>query len=366
MVGAGMRVAMRLQVMFVLSLMAAATSAFAQSNTDLRSQSQPQVPASAASGETRMVLHPDTQVVDLDTVVVSGTQPGPGLWKVSRNGHTLYLLGTLSPLPRRMEWMPGEVEAVIARSQAVINAPSVSVNSDIGLFRGMLLLPSLLKARRNPDGRSLQQTVPPELYARWLPLKAGYLGRSRRVEEWRPIFAAQELYEAAMKRSGLSQDNLVTPMVWKAAKRHGVAVTSANVKLVIEDPKTLIREFNASTLADTECFARTLSRIETDLEAMRARANAWAVGDIDALRALPYDDQYSACIRAVTETGLARKLGIADLHDRVRTTWLAAAEDALARHEVSFATLPIAELLKPDGYLSQLHAKGYEVEAPSR
>jgi hypothetical protein len=29
----------------------------------------------------------------LDTVVVSGVQPGPGLWKVSKDGHALWILG---------------------------------------------------------------------------------------------------------------------------------------------------------------------------------------------------------------------------------------------------------------------------------
>src|SRR5687768_1077919 len=39
----------------------------------------------------------------LDTVVVSGKQPGPGLWKVSNDDHVMWVLGTISPLPKRME-----------------------------------------------------------------------------------------------------------------------------------------------------------------------------------------------------------------------------------------------------------------------
>lgn len=352
---------MHSRIPFALSLLLFATASPAQqeSGTGVPAQT-----GAAASARQATDASQPLQTVDLDTVVVSGVQPGPGLWKVSRGGHTLYLLGTLLPLPRRMEWMSTEVEAVIARAQAVLGPPSVTVDSDIGMFRGMLLLPSLLKARRNPDGRTLQEAVPPELYARWLPLKARYLGRGGKVESWRPIFAARELYEAAMNHSGLSRDDVAMALVRKASKRHGVLAIPVSVKLQVADPKALIREFNASTLADIECFSRTLSRIETDLEAMRARANAWAVGDIDALRALPYDDQYSACIRAVTETGLARKLGAGELEQRVRAKWLAAAEGALVEHETSFGTLPIAALLKPDGYLAQLREKGYEIEAP--
>src|SRR5690348_2085441 len=33
----------------------------------------------------------------LQTVLVRGSQPGPGLWRVSKGDHTLWILGTLGP-----------------------------------------------------------------------------------------------------------------------------------------------------------------------------------------------------------------------------------------------------------------------------
>lgn len=36
---------------------------------------------------------------ELDEVLVTGEQPGPGLWRVSANGNELWILGTLDPLP---------------------------------------------------------------------------------------------------------------------------------------------------------------------------------------------------------------------------------------------------------------------------
>src|SRR3546814_3226630 len=71
-------------------------------------------------------------IVDMDAVVVSGVLPGPRMWRVSKGDNDLYILGTLSPLPKRMEWMSREVEDTIARSQAVIAPPSVAVHSDVG------------------------------------------------------------------------------------------------------------------------------------------------------------------------------------------------------------------------------------------
>lgn len=309
--------------------------------------------------------HSDAAViVDHETVVVSGALPGPGLWKVRNGERTLYVLATLSPMPKRMAWESAGVEAVVSRSGRVLLPPSFTLDADVGVFRGLMLVPSLLKARRNPDGRLLEEVVPAELYARWVPLKRHYIGRDRGVERWRPIFAAQELYEAAMRRSGLAQEDVVDKQVRRLAKRHGVPLRGVNFKLQVEDPKAAIREFQTTALADTGCFARTLARIETDLEAMRRRANAWATGDVETMQALPVESQYGACIEAVTGSTLAQRLGAGDLRTRLEAMWLAAAEEALEVDQVSLALLPLALVTAPDGYLARLRERGYIVEAP--
>ncbi len=303
-------------------------------------------------------------VIELDTMVVTGAQPGPGMWKVSKGDHTLWILGTLSPLPKKMTWLPRDVEAVIAQSQEVLEAPGVSFDSDVGIVRSALLIPSLLKARKNPDGRTLQQVLPADLHARWQALKLKYIGRDAGVEKWRPIFAAYELYKEALDESGLVQGGVIGPVVNKAVKRHKVKRTSPTVKVKIEQPKKAIKEFSTSSLADIDCFGKTMTRLETDLATMTARANAWAIGDIEALRALPYDDQNRECLTAFIQAGFAQKRGMSDLPARVQAAWLTAADAALEKNQVTFATLPIADMLKPDGYLSQLSARGYAVEAP--
>jgi uncharacterized protein YbaP (TraB family) len=301
---------------------------------------------------------------DLEALVVSGTRPGPGMWQVSNGGHVLHILGTVSPLPRRMQWNSSEVERVIARSQVVIEAPNVSVGADVGVFRGLALVPAMLRARNNPSKRPLRDVVPAELYARWLVLKARYMGNDRGVEKRRPLVAAQELYEAALEKSGLRTSGVVAPVVRKAAKDAGVPLVESRVGLTIEDPKAALKELNDSELADRDCFAGTMARIETDLDNMRARANAWADGDLEALRALPYDDHYRSCVDALTASALARRLGFDDLRERADRAWLANADKALAENAVSFAALPMSQLLAEGGLLAQLRARGYAIQAP--
>ncbi|HEY5802470.1 MAG TPA: TraB/GumN family protein [Lysobacter sp.] len=300
---------------------------------------------------------------DMETLVVSGIQPGPGMWKVSRDDHTLYVLGTLSPLPKRMEWESRDVENVIAQAQEVIEAPSVRIDSNIGIFQRLLLAPKALGARKNPNGETLQQAVPPDMYARWQVLKRKYMGNDRSVEEWRPMLAALELYNEAMDDIGLKQYGIVSPVVEKMARRHKVPLTTTRVTIVIEDPKVALQEFRESKLDDVDCFGKTMQRLESDLDMMRERANAWAVGDIATLKSLPYTDQNEVCLRAVSQAAVLRKR-TGDIEAQVRERWLDAAELALKNNRVSLGVLPMRELLKPDGYISQLRAKGYTIEEP--
>ena len=53
---------------------------------------------------------------ELDEVLITGERPGPAMWKVSNGDHTLWIMGTLSPLPAKMTWRSREAEAVIGRS----------------------------------------------------------------------------------------------------------------------------------------------------------------------------------------------------------------------------------------------------------
>ncbi|HEX5756944.1 MAG TPA: TraB/GumN family protein, partial [Arenimonas sp.] len=301
----------------------------------------------------------------LQAVVVSGVLPGPGLWKVSRDGRSLWIIGSLTPVPKRMEWESLQVERTLTRSGQVLMMPGLKVDADVGFFGGLMLLPTALSARKIPDDKRLQDVLPPALYERWLTLKARYLGSNRSVERWRPMFAAQELYDAAIRKSGLSDDNPVVPLLRKRAKKHGVPMQSPRLEVKLTEPKAALKAFAKSPLDDTACFEKTLDRLETDLANMRARANAWAVGDIDGLRQLPFEDHGRTCLQALLDSQLAAEYELVDVPQRVGDLWLKSAEDALRDHETSLAVLPISQLLKPDGYLARLQARGYEVEAPA-
>jgi hypothetical protein len=303
-----------------------------------------------------------TQEAGIAEVLVTGERPGPGMWRIAKDGHELWILATLEPLPKDLTWRSRDVDARIAASQTVLAPPDLDV--DIGFFRGLTLLPSLLHARKNSDGQTLEQVLPHDLYIRWLALKVKYLGRWSGDEHVRPIVAAHELYTHAVEDAGLTEDERVWDSVKDAAHRHRVAITPITLKLPVDDPKGMIKKLaDISPEAEIACLATTMTRLETDLASMRRRANLWAVGDIEGLRALPYADQDAACFDAVSSVPALRDR-VAEVKDRLRALWLTTADAAIAKNASSVAVLPITILLKPDGLLAELQARGYTVDAP--
>jgi TraB/PrgY/gumN family len=295
-----------------------------------------------------------------EQVLVTGEQPGPRLWKVTHEDHVLWIMGGLSPLPKKMSWRSREVERVIASSQQVLLG--MNVETDVGFFTKVSLLPSLMSVRKNPDKKKLADVVPPDTYLRWKRIKPRYLGKDEDVESWRPIFAAQKLYAAAIEKSGLIGRQPWIEDVRKLAKQQKVPVMTPTVELDIEKPRSALKEFKRSPLDDVECFQRTLERVENDVETMRLRANAWATGDVETLQALPYADVLNACANAVLSTSSAQKQGLQDLPGRLRDTWVGAAEAALRKNVSTLAVVPIDEVLKDDGWVAALVARGYVLE----
>ena len=140
-----------------------------------------------------------------------------------------------------MIWRSRAVEDRIAASQAVLAPPSVSAH--VGFFRPLTLVPSLLRARHDPGGRTLEQTLPHDLYIRWLALRVKYLG-SGGDEKMRPMFAALDVYGHAIDAAGLTLDSNVWGRVSEIARAKHVAVHTVSIELPIDDPKRYIRDLN--------------------------------------------------------------------------------------------------------------------------
>ena len=293
----------------------------------------------------------------LDEIAIIGERPGPRLWKVSKGDHVLWLLGTLSHIPKRMTWRSSEVESALSDSQQLL-ASGPSVSADVGPFAAIRLYLQWRRTQKSPDRLRLDVWLPAPLYARFEALKARFDAGDDGIEELRPSFAALRLYEHALDAAGLTQHDEVEQAVIRLAKRRGVPIQRAALR--VEDPSGTLKEVSAlSPVAEVDCLAATVARIETDLPSMQQRALAWAIGDVDRLRALPYPNQREVCINA-----LSNSPRIKALVDSVVRAWGSEAEAALDRNRVSFAMRPIYELLDREGPLAKFRAEGYVVTGP--
>jgi hypothetical protein len=306
-------------------------------------------------------------VVDApEKVVVVGQRPGPGLWKVSKDDHVLWIFGTYSPLPNNMAWRSRQVETVLGQSQEFIGLPSAGVgvgwSSSLNLLTA---LPFVIGVKKNADGARLQDLVPADVYSRWTTLKAKYIGANSGIETDRPIFAAQELFSKALQQSGLGSDRAVVSTIHGIAKEKKIKFTPIEVSIQIENPRGAVRDFKKAALDDIDCFTKTIDRLDVDIDAMRVRANAWATGDIETMRTLTYPDQDEACKSAFIDSVWVKSLpGAESLRQRQREKWLAAAEKSLANNLSTFALLPVAQIMNSSGLVAALQAKGYKVEQP--
>jgi len=312
---------------------------------------------------------PETATV-LESVQVTGTQPGPALWRVSRGEndprghHSLWLIGTVSPLPVYLDWRPEELDERLAEADAVLRSPGISVGTGRGRLHALTLAPSAIGLRNNPDRQTLADVLPPQTYARWEQLKARYLGDNRRVERWRPIFAAEKLHEAAVEANALEFGSPAWARIRAAAEARDLPRVDSVLSITIDDPRDALRDFRRGEMDDLACFEATLDRLESDIGLLRGRATAWATGDIEVLRQLSGADPASACIQSVLGSGVLADRGLGDLEARVRESWVTAAERAIYDHPVTVGALPMSELLREDGLLAALAARGYVITAP--
>jgi hypothetical protein len=310
----------------------------------------------------------------LEEIVVTGEFKGPGLWRVTRPGdtaHILWIVGDPFALPKRMQWKSRDIEAIALGSQEILRDASVSMKPDekIGVLRGLTLVPALMKARKNPDDKTLEELLPPDLYSRWVEQKELYLRGTKGLEDWRPLFAADRLRGRAFEKLGLRERGVVWDVIGKLVAERKVPINSPTIPFVVKraEVRGKIKEFSRESLADIECFRATLDLTEAlaNREIETERAQAWARADLGTLASLPaLPNPYLPCAMAVLGSQVAREVIPDDIRAQTEKLWIDTAIASLGKNASTFAIVPLAKLTRPDGYLVRLRAAGLAIEPP--
>jgi uncharacterized protein YbaP (TraB family) len=288
----------------------------------------------------------------MDELVVTGERTGPGMWHVHRGAAEVWILGSMSPLPKGITWRATQVEKVLdGTSQVLVQKPF-----EIGIARILWLLITERSALMVRGGKRLKDVLPAELHARFAAQRAKYTQDPDKWERFRPLIAAAFLQQAAFHQVGLSTRLDLGAAVRTLAKKHHVRVEEikiAGVGDVMDALKTL------PPATENACVGASLVTVERDLPRLLERAQAWASGNLERIEKLREPAEVDAC-RAALDTGI----GAADLISRIRRTWLGTIEKYLQNAGVTLVVMNMDMLLEPGGLLDELRAKGYEVDAP--
>jgi uncharacterized protein YbaP (TraB family) len=288
----------------------------------------------------------------MDDLVVTSERPGPGMWHVHRGAAQVWILGSMSPLPKGITWRSKQVEQVLdGTGQVLVQKPF-----ELGIVRILWLLITEHKVLMVGGGKRLKDVLPADLYVRFAALRAKYGESPDKWERFRPLVAAAFLQQAAFHQAGLSTRVDLGASMRTLAKKHRVPVEEIKIAGV-GDVMDALKTLPAAT--ENACVAASLATIERDLPRLLERAQAWADGNVERIGKLREPAEVDAC-RAALDTGV----GAAELIGRMRATWMAAIEKHLQSPGVTVAVVNIDMLLEPGGLLDELRAKGYQIDAP--
>lgn len=289
--------------------------------------------------------------LDQDVIVVEA--PGPELWRVHDRDSEIFILATINALPRGFRWNSRPIAAVLERADRLYVSEPIS----FGLDDVARLLVTRRDAVRNPDGLPLKDYLPTSLYQR-LEATAAQEGLAMDdLELWRPYIAGGRLLGAALQDVGLDSGAVIVRETRRLARRARVRVEEVETMRA----RPLIDALNAMPIGrDNACLALQLEAIEVQLPALRARADAWAGGDVAALRNFSTLVDSSACLSSLGGSGLTFR----DVENRFMATWLTTLSEGLSRPGTRLALISADIFLRPNGLLQQLRAAGYAVEGP--
>ena len=280
---------------------------------------------------------------EVETVVVTARRAGVPVWRATRGGSTVVLVGNIEAVPLGTSWSPGELERAVGLADAVI-LPAKARISGADLGRALFRHRSILGL---PRGKTLNDYVPPELSERLRVLRSrGLLGDDYLTTHPQSVGIALQRAVGARDRGG---PDAVT-IVRQAAETYGIPAQPISVV----GAGGLITNFLAEGPAGyVRCLERSVTLAEQGAAPARERAENWMRSRVPEVLASPVEPALGAC--GAAPPGLSRAL---------RAEWRDAVDRKLNAPGVTLAVVPLRFLAERGGLLDRLEAQGVEVQGP--
>lgn len=285
----------------------------------------------------------------IETVVVTPGDGGPLMWHVTKGDSELYLLGVVGPLPKDLQWQTHGVETALKGATQLLLPPTASV----GLFEGLWFLMWNRDALYLPDSTPMESTISAPLRTRFTATRERLHRDADRYSDLRVPLAALRLEGDFQNAQGFDYRAL-TKTIERLASHAGVhskAIASYETLPIVKQLPGM------SAAANEACMKAALDDIDAQSVHARPAAEAWAVGDLDGIKANYSEDRFESCIQSMPS--------FAALFTRAVNDSAAAANAALNKKGKSVMVVSIGVLLRKGGILDRLTAEGLTVDAPS-
>lgn len=338
----------------------------------------------------------DAQAVErldeLEPVLIVGGVATPKIWKVSKDGHVMWVLGRQA-LPAGARWRLDEVEARVAESQLVLYPGAATLDIDVGFFRIISLVPTAYRTAKNPDGKKLKDVLPAEVYARWRDIKTRYAGRDNDIEEWRPAVALAFLMGKVEDKLKAANPGLPPPpppppppvaqpvfgpLIEKTAKKHKVKIRTLRKverEVKIRNVRDMLKSVRVPTDLEVGCFTEGLDYLERRIEFENQRASGAVPVDARPPSADLCGDMADKLVKGMRSGEIPDPAGIVKVIDNLAlqdqlareqrdAEWIDAARAAIAKNRATFTLLGMNQIIAPTGYIAKLRELGYTIEEP--
>lgn len=287
----------------------------------------------------------------IEVVVVEAKAPGPAMWQLKKGDSVVWVLGTVGLMPEKLAWNTAQLDRAIAGANVVLLPPKAEVGF-FGFFDMSWFLLTHRGALSMPDDEKLEDSLPSGLRRRFVAARQELQENPDRYEDDSPLLAGFKLLGDFTKANRLTID-LPEQAAEKMARSHHVAVR----RIAEYSAIPIVKEMLKLPPEDGRiCLDNALTDYETLSRHALPAADAWATGDVAAVKANYSISLFSGCVAQARSYRTLDQRAVGDV--------VKAVNQALSKPGKSVMVIDIGWLFRTGGAAEQLKEEGVTIEGP--
>lgn len=310
----------------------------------------PVLAASAAPLQAETSAKTPTENWGAPEVVEVQAAPGPAVWHLTRGNSEVWVLGTVGAMPDDLKWNKDYLAKLIKGARAILMPPRPS----IGLLEGAWFLIVHGGELSLPRGQKLEPSLPEPLRDRFVATREDLGETASHYDTDTPLRAAFRLFGDLRDRLDLSRHEPRYTIRRLARLDHVKTAPIARYEVLDAAADVLKLSFDQQQV----CLGQAVDDVNRMSRHAVAAADAWAVGNITAVKANYGQSRLLNCVTAAVHS-------VADISERDVSDYTLAIDLALDKPGKTIAVIDIGPLLRQDGVLERLEALGVTIEGPA-